>query len=69
MFCLEHFSLKCTIKDIEFKVNYPLNVLAENIFFIICFYAMMHGTIVQNKIISIICSLLFFVWLIVIRLV
>ena len=35
------------------------------IFFIICFYAIMHRTtIVQNKIISIICSCLFFVRLI-----
>ena len=38
-----------------FKSTIP----AENIFFIICFYAIMHRNIVQNKIISIICSCLF----------
>ena len=45
-------------------------VPAENIFFIISFYAIMHRTtIVQNKIISSICSCLFFVQLIFISLV
>ena len=38
-------------------------------FIIICFYAIMHRTIVQNKIITIICSCLFFGWLIFIGLV
>ena len=40
----------------------------ENIFFIIRFYEIMHKTIVQNKIITITCSCLFFVQLIFIGL-
>ena len=35
-------------------------VPAENFFFITSFYAIMHRTIVQNKIFSIICSCQFF---------
>ena len=46
-----------------FQVFDPLikgTVPAENIFFIIYFYAIVHRTIVQNKILSIICSCHFF---------
>ena len=41
----------------------------QNFLFVISFYEIMHRTIVQNKIITIICSCLFFVWLIFIGLV
>ena len=30
MFCLEHFSPKCIIKDIELKVNDPLKAQNES---------------------------------------
>ena len=44
------------------NVRSPLGTVpAENIFFIICFYTIMHRTTtVQNKILSIICSCFFF---------
>ena len=43
-------SLRCTALQ---------GLLAENNFFIIRFYAIMHRTIIQNKIVSIICSFFF----------
>ena len=66
MFCLYHFSLKCIIKHFYLPLQKTNN---RNQFFIICFYAIMHRTIVQNKIILIICSALFFLQLIFIGLV
>ena len=49
------------IEEKKRLVSFNCTVPAENIFFIIRFYAIMHRTtIVQNKIISTICSWLFF---------
>ena len=61
MFCLYHFSLKLIIKNFYFSLYEPLwTVPAENIFLYYTFYAIMHRTTVQNKIISTICSWLLF---------
>ena len=47
-------------QDNETTQYIKATVPVENIFIIICFYAFMHRTtIVQNKIINIICSFLF----------
>ena len=58
MISLYHFSVKCIIKKNYLLQDGPLKgtVPDENNIFIICFYAIMHRTIVQNKILSIICS-------------
>ena len=63
-FYLKHFLIRAIIKSFFDSWAYSLKrtlLLVENIFFIIRFHAIMHRTtIVRNKIISIICSCLFF---------
>ena len=51
-------------KRVIVHIKYELIMLSEQFwmnFFLLCFYSMIHRTIVQNKIISIISSCLFFV--------
>ena len=68
--CIQNWVLIFVEKKLStIVVSIKGTVWAENIFFIICFYAIVHRrTIVQNKIISIICSCYFSVRLILIDL-